>query len=527
MPVDADPIDAALARGDVAAAVALARAALAAGDDDPFVRNLVAWQLVNAGDAAAAEALVRAGLGVPPHDPGLLSTLGLALRRQLRFSEALQAFDAAIAVAPDYATAWLERGFTLHQGNSLRLADASYRQAAALDPQQAPAFAGVAAIAATRGETAVARDFAGKALAIDPANAVAHCAVARCDIAVGGAEAAAARLQQVLATPELTAENRSAAASLLGDGLAKLGRPAAAHDAYAAAKADLLARFPHLANAERPYQVAQRLVEQVQAGAGQWPMETGTATRGHAFLLGFPRSGTTLIETILASIPGVEALEELPTLAAAEAAFLRPAQGLAALAAADAEALAALRAAYWQRVADFGADPAARLFVDMDPMKTLHLPLIGRLFGAAAIIVMRRDPRDVVLSCFRQNFAASPMALEFMTLDRTAAFYDTMMRLQRECLARLPNPVLELRYEELVADFDGVTQRMCAFLGLPWSAGLRDFGDTARRRDVSTASVGQVRQGLYDGGGQWRRFEAEMAPVLPVLQPWVDAFGYQ
>ncbi len=524
---DADPIDAALARGDVAAAVALARAALAGGDSDPFVRNLVAWQLANDGDPAAAEALVRAGLGPPPHDPGLLSTLGLALRRQLRFSEALQAFDAAIAVAPAYATAWLERGFTLHQGNSLRLAEASYRQAAALDPQQAPAFAGVAAIAAAQGEAAVARDFAARALAIDAGNAVAHCAIARCDIAAGDAEAAAARLQQLLAAPALTPENRSAAASLLGDALARLGKPAAAQDAYLAAKADLLLRFPHLATAERPYRIAQRLAEQLQAGAGPWPAVAQAERRGHAFLLGFPRSGTTLIETILASIPGVEALEEMPTLAAAESAYLRPPNGLATLALADPETLADMRAAYWQRVADFGVGPAPRLFVDMDPMKTLHLPLIGRLFGAASIIVMRRDPRDVVLSCFRQNFAASPMALEFTTLGRAAAFYDTMMQLQRECLARLPNPVFDLRYEELVADFDGVTQRLCGFLGLPWSAGLRDFADTARRRDVSTASVGQVRRGLYDGGGQWRRFEAEMAPVLPLLQPWVAAFGYQ
>jgi hypothetical protein len=148
------------------------------------------------------------------------------------------------------------------------------------------------------------------------------------------------------------------------------------------------------------------------------------------------------------------------------------------------------------------------------------------VFGTAPIIVMRRDPRDVVLSCFRQNFAVSPMALEFTTLARAAHFYDAMMQLQVASLARLPNPVHILHYEAVVSDFDAATQGLCKFVGLPWSATLRDFSDTARRRDVSTASVGQVRRGLYDGGGQWRRFTAEMAPVLPILQPWIETFGY-
>ncbi len=523
----ADPIDVALARGDVAGAVSLARTALAAGDPDPFVRNLVAWQMANSGDAVAAEQLVRAGLQAPPHDPGLLSTLGLALRRQLRLREALQACDAAIAIAPDYAVAWLERGFTLHQGNTLRLADESYRRAAELDPSQAAALAGVAAIAATQGEVAIARDFADRALAIDAGNDVAHSALARIDIAAGDAASAATRLQRLLARPDLNADSRSTAASLLGDALARLDQPGDAFAAFGTAKADLATRYPQLLAAEPLHLLAQRLTAQVSAGTRPWPGCPPENPRGHAFLLGFPRSGTTLVETVLASAAGVETLEELPTLATAEAAFLRAPSGLIALASADMTMLAAQRAAYWQRVAEFGISQTARLFIDMDPLKSMHLPLIGRLFGNAHIIVMRRDPRDVVLSCFRQNFAASRMALEFTTLERSARFYAAVMELQSASLARLPNPVHILPYEAIVADFDGATQRLCDFLGLQWSPTLRDFSDTARRRDVSTSSVGQVRRGLFDGGGQWRRFAAEMAPVMPILQPWIEAFGYK
>lgn len=521
-------IDAALAAGDVATAVRLSRQALAAGNRDPFARNLVAWQMVEDGALEAAEALVREGLREVPDEPHLLTTLGLALRRQGRFSEALRAFDDAIAVAPGYAVAWLERGFALHQGSALNLAAESYHRTIAIDPHSAQAMSGVAAIASAQGELAVARDFASRALAIAPTDAVAHCAMARCDIAGGDAAGAVARMRALLADPALNVENRSAASSLLGDGLTKLDDPAGAVAAYVEAKESLASRFPHLVAREGHRHFIERLDRHVvQTGAKPW-QAPGAAKkgRGHAFLLGYPRSGTTLVETILASVAGVEVLEELPTLEAAEAAYFHGDDGLARLESADAATLDKLRASYWRKVEGFGVSPAARLFLDMDPLKSLYLPLLARLFPDAPIVVMRRDPRDVVLSCFRQNFAASPVALEFTTLADTAKHYDALMRLQAHCLARLRNPVLELRYEELVVDFDAVTQRLCNFLGLPWSPALRDFSKTARRSNVNTASVGQVRKGLFDGGGQWRRFEAEMAPILPVLAPWVALYGY-
>ncbi|MFZ4109394.1 MAG: sulfotransferase [Polymorphobacter sp.] len=519
-------IDAALAAGDVAGAVALSRAALAAGSPDPFACNLVAWADIEAGRAAEGEALARRGLALAPDDPGLLTTLGLALRRQSRLREALAAYDAAIALAPDYAVAWLERGFALHQGNSLQLAAQSYGRAAALDPGQAPAFAGMAAIASTQGEGGEARRFASEALARDPRDAVAHCAIARADVADGAEDAAVARLEALLSAPGLNIDNRSAALSLLGDALAKTGEPQRAHDAWAAAKASLPDRFPQMAAAEPLVDMVARIDAAVLTGPDRFAVPGAAPERRHAFLLGYPRSGTTLVETILATAPGVVTLEELPTLLAAETYFYLLADGPAALGSMDAATADSLRTAYWQRVSDFGVAPEARLFVDMDPLKTMDLPLIGRLFPAATVIVMRRDPRDVLLSCFRQNFAASPIAFEFASLARAARHYDALMRLQRHSLARMANPVFELRYEELVADFDGVTRRLCTALGLEWSEALRDFGATARQRNVSTASVGQVRRGLYNGGGQWQRFAAQLAPVLPVLQPWLDEFGY-
>jgi len=229
---------------------------------------------------------------------------------------------------------------------------------------------------------------------------------------------------------------------------------------------------------------------------------------------------------VLASLPRVVALEERPTLAEADRAFLAAPGGIVALAQLDPAGLAAPAQAYWDHVRAAGIDPTGQTFVDMDPLKATRLPLIARLFPHAKILVMRRDPRDVVLSCFRTSFALTSAALEFTTLERTARHYDAMMRLIELARQRLPLAVHEVDYHGLVRNFDGTTQALCRFLDLPWDESLRRFDRTARSRGVATASASQVRRGLYDGRGQWEPFARHFEPVLPILQPWIEKFGY-
>ncbi len=162
----------------------------------------------------------------------------------------------------------------------------------------------------------------------------------------------------------------------------------------------------------------------------------------------------------------------------------------------------------------------------MDPLKGIKLPLIAKLFPDARVVVMQRDPRDVVLSCFRQNFRISAAADAFTTIEGVAAHYAALMRLTAICRERLPLAFHDLRYEDLVADFDATTRALCDFTGIAWSPDLRRFDRTAARRGVSTASAAQVSRPLYDGGGQWRRYAQQLAPVMPVLAPWIERFGY-
>jgi hypothetical protein len=244
-------------------------------------------------------------------------------------------------------------------------------------------------------------------------------------------------------------------------------------------------------------------------------------------LLGFPRSGTTLLERVLTVSPQVIASEERETLTEATTEFMRGPATLDRLAAISPTEADRHRALYWTRVRELGADPAGRVFIDKLPLNTIKLPLIAKLFPEAKILFAVRDPRDVVLSCFRQRFRVNPSMFEFLTLEGAARFYAQVMRLSELYRDRFALTVFEHRYEDLVSDFEGRAQDVCGFIGVDWTPDMRRFAERGARRSVATPSAAQVSRGLYDGAGQWRRYADQLAPVMDILAPWVERFGYE
>jgi hypothetical protein len=194
---------------------------------------------------------------------------------------------------------------------------------------------------------------------------------------------------------------------------------------------------------------------------------------------------------------------------------------------ADGEQLESLRAAYWHRVAAAGIDVSGKMFVDKHPFNTLKLPLIARLFPQAKILFACRDPRDVVLSCFRHRFQMSAPNYELLTLDGTVRYYDALMRLAVALTGSLKLDMCLVRHEDVVTDFKREMRRICAYLGLEWAEGMGDFALRARRRSVLTPSTAQLVGGLStEGVGHWRRYRAQLGSVLPLLDPWVRRFYY-
>jgi hypothetical protein len=234
------------------------------------------------------------------------------------------------------------------------------------------------------------------------------------------------------------------------------------------------------------------------------------------------------MEQALAGHPKVAALEEAPTLAAAHAEFLAADDGLGRLAQLDPAEAELWRGRYWAEVAAHGAEVRGRVFLDKAPAATEDLPLVARLFPAAKVLFAVRDPRDVVLSCLRQNFRMNAMTYAFTDLAETAACYDACQGLAETYRARLPIELMEVRHEDLVVDFEGGLGRVCGFLGLELDPAMLDVAATAQARVVRTPSAAQVRAGLNSRGlGRWRSYEAELAPVLGVLRPWAERYGYE
>jgi hypothetical protein len=207
--------------------------------------------------------------------------------------------------------------------------------------------------------------------------------------------------------------------------------------------------------------------------------------------------------------------------------FMREPLNLQPLARADETQLRELRAAYWERVREAGIDVAGKIFVDKHPLHTLKLPLIARLFPQAKVLFACRDPRDVVLSCFRRRFKMNAAMYELLTLPGAAAFYDAVMG-----FAEQVRPVLNLqwrvvRYESLVADLAGEMREICEFLGLEWQPGMADFGARVQAREHATPSTAQLARGLDRSAmEQWKHYENSLQPILPILRPWVMYFGY-
>lgn len=243
-----------------------------------------------------------------------------------------------------------------------------------------------------------------------------------------------------------------------------------------------------------------------------------------AFIVGFPRSGTTLLDTFLMGHPSVSVLEEEPMLEAAKAVV----GDLALLPTFDKSKITLARAAYFTDL-DRRIDPSFQgLVVDKMPFNMLGAALIHRMFPDAKIIFAQRHPCDVVLSGFMQSFRLNDGMASFLNLTDAADLYDSSMCLWSASRALLPLDVEDLVYERLVEHPEDVLRKLIAFLDLEWHDELLDHQATARRRGtIITPSYDQVTQPISRTAvGRWRLVEQQMAPVLPILLPWAERLGY-
>jgi tetratricopeptide (TPR) repeat protein len=515
---------------DFAGAAALAERTLADGFEHPMLLNIAATRLEQDGKYHDALKLLERAVAIAPKDIGARNALGLCLQRLDRPGEALYHIDELLKLDAALPFAHASKGNALMALGSLGRARESHLRAFELDPKNFSATAALGSIASHRGQHAEARQWAERTLDIVPGFPDAILAVSAADLAAGNLAAAERRLRDVINEPRASSADRARATGLLADVFDAAGRYEEAFETYAAGNRvwrQIYQRFEgsNVTGYARALIAAMDKVD--TAGWMNSPDSTGAAA-GHVFLIGFPRTGTTLVEVVLDGNPQVVSLEEHELLAPGVLTYMREPVNFDALARADASGLNELREGYWRATRSAGIDVTGKVFVDKHPLNTLKLPLITRLFPEAKILFAVRDPRDVILSCFRRRFQMNPSMYEFLTLPGAAAFYAAVMQFADIVKLRLHLRWHEVRYERLIADFEQQMRDVCEFIGLDWLPSMGEFAPRVQSREHATPSTAQLSQGLLTSAtAQWRHYESHLATVQPVLEPWIERLGYR
>lgn len=248
------------------------------------------------------------------------------------------------------------------------------------------------------------------------------------------------------------------------------------------------------------------------------------------FIVAFPRSGTTLLEHSLDAHPLARTMDEQPFLQNAIDLIMKyEVRYPEALADLTEQQLQDVRAGYWQLTrTKVRLDPGQRL-IDKNPLNMLRLPAIRRLFPNAAIVLAIRHPCDVVMSCFMQHFTAPEFAMLCRDLPTLASGYRQAFDFWYQEAAALRPHVREIRYEDFVSDFERQVRELGTFLELPWVDAMLAPAEHARSKGfISTPSYSQVVQPVNRKSvDRWRAYESHFAAALPVLQPYLQRWGYE
>jgi Flp pilus assembly protein TadD len=521
--------EASLRAGEILRAQKVGREASERGFEHPNLLILAAYEYVNAQAYAQALAVAARACELAPRNVDALNAFGYCLTLADRHAEALTTFDKAVRLAPSSAPVHFNKGLALERMGELVRARRQYARTVDIEPRHASALGRSAYLAALQGDMGEAATLGRRALTVEPGNVYAALGLSLADIEAGESRSAIARLQSIASNTAFDATTRSLAFGIMADAEDAAGRKTEAFELYQTCGQILRTAYAPPPGVETARGRAQRLTRYFSSASQESWQRTGAASapvRTHAFLLGFPRSGTTLLEQVLASHPEIEAMDERDCLIQSYR-FLANDETLDAFAALSDAELAPYRQSYWDEARKAGMTLSRPVFVDKMPLNSVSLCLIARLFPDARIIFALRDPRDVVLSCFRRRFGMTQQMFELLTLESSAAYYEAVMSLCAVYRQRLALHLHELRYERLIADFEDVCRDLCGFLRVSYREEMQDFVAAAQSRDVDTPSASQIVKGLYSGGiGQWRGYRAEMSSVLPVLAPWVDRFGY-
>lgn len=521
------------------AAIECYRASIRYTPSFPDSHYLLGMALREQGAMTEAVTILEKALKLRPAFPEALAELGAAYLEVGQIEAGMDQLQRAVQLQPTNLAALGNIGHALRLLGKNREALDNFRHALAIAPDDVELIAGLAGLLEKAGQIQEAQNLVNQALQINPAHAMSHLVTARLERGTQQLQAAVDRLQGLL-QPTLPADLSAEIMLELGQIYDQIGDAARAWPLIVEGKRRKAMATLDEANSSNDYLVRLARIRQLATTALANALRVSveemascdavrSAVASPVFLIGFPRSGTTLMEQILDSHPRIQAMEEKSTVARMvnRAMDMMDAQQCALEDLGETQ-VAELHALYFMEAGKYVELIPGNILLDKMPLNTVDVPVIARVFPDAKFILAIRHPCDVSLSCLMQNFAANAGMANFFTIGDTAHLYAQVMGAWLQYVRLLPLNFHKIRYEDLVADVALESRKLLEFLGLPWDDAVLEHTAHARQRGaINTPSYHQVVQPIYQRSKyRWKRYEQELTDVMPELQPFIEEFGY-
>ena len=494
------------------------------------------------------------------------TNMGNALKEQGKLEEAIYAYNKAISIKPDFAEAYLEMGITFNDQDKLEEAIEAFTNAVTINPNYSEAFNNMGNILKEQHKLDEAIEAYNKAVSIKPDTAEAwsngadaldkwnklDCLEIWLDKAFSSFVQIPSDLLFMKCRLLWRLKKFDEAANILEhikiDSLPEIRKPTFLH--FKAKQYEKLEKFD---NAYDCFKKQNLLVKKSKAYAEHNPEQYFRSLRDNrdklkaslainvqvscidnsefspTFLVGFPRSGTTLLDTILRSNSGIDIVEEKDMLIAAKT-FLRQNGHHDFIRKSISHQLNLAAQKIYRKEFNKHVDTNSvdKVYIDKLPLNLLQAPLIHQLYPDAKFILALRHPMDTILSCWMQNFKLNAPMANMVDLDRIVEFYCIAMETFKICRNCYNLNVHEIRYEDLIQNFQPEAESVLHFLNLQWEPEMENYHETALNRGrISTPSYSQVVQPIYkDAEYRWLNYRKYLEPYLEQVKPWISEYGY-
>jgi Flp pilus assembly protein TadD len=416
----------------------------------------------------------------------------------------------------------------LHRRQKAR---AAFEQAVKANSRDSHSHLALAELLERSHRVAEAREALAASLALDPRNERARCFAALLDWRENKIEEAERGLRDLMASGPRNPDVQYGCRYQLAQLLDRTDRFDEAMETLAEAKRLLrgLADVPAMLKQYDQFAAKYRHTTEalpaniLRTWSKEFPEKSRAAIPRLAFLGGHPRSGTTLLEQLMGAHPEVGALDEPKAFTSIvvrlfnDSAQLSPAR------------LNVIRRSYVEALQkELGDGTEHKLILDKNPTDTMKLCIWLRVFPELRVLIALRDPRDVVISCYFQNFPLNPFTANYLFFERTATHYANLMAVWLAVREWEGLTGMETRYADVVADLEKEGRRVTDFLGLTWHPEQARFHEKSCKKHLYAATYHDATQPIYQRSlARWRAYEKHLASSLPILKPYCRAFGYE